>query len=484
MQIDLPYQFNFRDYQQPIWDAMVVNDIKRGITVWPRRNGKDLTAINILAAKSTQRVGLYLYMAPFANQVRQIIWMGADGSGKKFIDYIPHQLIKSKSETRMEITLHNGSVIKLCGSDNIDAIMGTNPVGIVFTEFSLHKPDAWHFLRPILAENGGWALFNGTPRGLNHFYQLFRAAEKNSLWLTQYLTRDDTGVPSLEAINEDRASGMPESLIQQEYYCSWTASSEEVMIPLDIVQPAINRKLNLEDFSFASKIIGVDPAYSAKGDSAVIAKRQGRMLYPLIKFKGISPSDLGSEVVKVAKLWGADGICVDSGRGEGVIDRISRLGMDDILYPVHFSGETYNDLYLNKRSEIYGRMKDWYLAGVQSGLGPSIPDDEKLIIGTTAPQHWLNDKGFIQMESKQQIRLRMPGTPFDEADAVATTFAEDIDPGIKITSGMRERGIDENVIRMMNKQKRNKNYNPMEYDYSSEEAPKRNDEYDPMSHLR
>lgn len=483
MNIDLPYQFTLRDYQRPSWDAIVVNGVKRAIKVWPRRNGKDLTDINILAAKATQRVGLYLYMAPFANQVRQIIWMGADGEGKKFIDYIPKQAIRSKSETRMEITLHNGSVIKLCGSDNIDAIMGTNPIGIIFTEFPLHKPDAWHFLRPILAENGGWALFNGTPRGLNHFYQLFRKAEKDPLWFTQYLNRDDTGIPTLEAIQADRASGMPESLIQQEYYCSWTASSEDVMIPLDIVQPAINFKLKPEDYNFAAKIIGVDPAYSAKGDFAIIVKRQGRLVLPILKFKGVSPQSLGSRTVREAKQWGADAIMVDSGRGEGCIDQISRLGWDDRLYPVHFAGETYNEMYLNKRAEIYGRYKDWYLAGIQSGRTPSIPDDENLILGTTTPTHFLNDKGFVQMESKQNIRSRAPGTPFDEADAVAVTFAEDIDPGIRVTPEMRERGIDEGVVRLMEQQRHgDKNYNPMEYDYGEEKSdPDKG--YDPMDYL-
>ncbi|MCK5128088.1 MAG: hypothetical protein KAR42_17665, partial [candidate division Zixibacteria bacterium] len=102
----------------------------------------------------------------------------------------------------MKIELINGSIIRLCGSDNIDSIVGNNPIGIVFTEFSLHKPQAWEYMRPVLAENGGWALFNGTPRGLNHFYQLFEAAKRDPNWFTQLLTRNDTQVPSLEAIAE------------------------------------------------------------------------------------------------------------------------------------------------------------------------------------------------------------------------------------------------------------------------------------------
>lgn len=197
------------------------NTFKRGVMVVPRRNGKDILCWNALVAKAMQRVGLYYYMAPFYNQVRQIIWEGFDGSGRRFVDYIPPELVKSKTKLDMRIDLVNGSQIKLQGSDNIDRIVGTNPIGIVFTEFSLHKPGAWDYLRPILAENGGWSVFNGTPRGLNHFYNIYQKAQNSPDWYSQFLTRDDTGIPSLEAIEEDRRSGMPDELIQQEYYCSF-----------------------------------------------------------------------------------------------------------------------------------------------------------------------------------------------------------------------------------------------------------------------
>lgn len=221
MSIVLPYNFVHRDYQIESWDALLADDFTRGILVNPRRCGKDLVCWNVCIAKAMQRTGLYYYMAPFYNQVRQIIWEGFDGKGRRFLDYIPEELVVSKTKLDMRIDLTNGSQIKLQGSDNIDRIVGTNPRGIVFTEYSLHKPEAWEYLRPILAENGGWAIFNGTPRGLNHFYQLYKAANNDPKWFTQYLTRDDTGVPTLEAIEADRQSGMPEELIQQEYYCSF-----------------------------------------------------------------------------------------------------------------------------------------------------------------------------------------------------------------------------------------------------------------------
>lgn len=124
----------------------------------------------------------------------------------------------------MLIELKNGSIIQIIGTDDIDRIVGTNPIGCVFSEYSLQNPRAWDMLRPILAENGGWAVFNYTPRGKNHGYDLYEMAKDNPKWFTQILTVDDTGAISKEAIEEERASGMDEDLIQQEFYCSFNAA--------------------------------------------------------------------------------------------------------------------------------------------------------------------------------------------------------------------------------------------------------------------
>jgi hypothetical protein len=94
-------------------------------------------------------------------------------------------------------------------------------VGCVFSEYSLQNPKGWSYIRPILAENGGWAVFNFTPRGKNHGYKIFEMAQQNPKWFCQLLTVDDTNAISREAIQDDRDEGMSEEMVQQEYYCSW-----------------------------------------------------------------------------------------------------------------------------------------------------------------------------------------------------------------------------------------------------------------------
>lgn len=221
--VDLPHDFTLRDYQVEPWDAVIRPDFQRGLLVVPRRNGKDILSWNLLIAKAMQRKGLYYYVAPYYNQIRQIIWEGFDYRGKRFLDYIPKDLVVNKTKLDMRIDLINGSQIKLQGSDEPDRLVGTNPFGIVMTEFSLHKTAAWDLLRPVLAENGGWALFNGTPRGENHMFDIYKEFLNIPEYYVQFLTRDDTGIPTLGAIEQERKSGMAEELIQQEFYCSFTS---------------------------------------------------------------------------------------------------------------------------------------------------------------------------------------------------------------------------------------------------------------------
>jgi hypothetical protein len=123
----------------------------------------------------------------------------------------------------MRIRLANGSVWQLVGSDNFDAIVGTNPIFVTFSEWALSDPRAWEFIRPILAENGGTALFIYTPRGENHGADTYRMAKTTDKWFAELLTVDDTQAIDPQAIEDERAAGMPDSMIKQEFYCSFAA---------------------------------------------------------------------------------------------------------------------------------------------------------------------------------------------------------------------------------------------------------------------
>jgi len=226
-EIRLPYHFQPRDYQIPLWRAFDEGQ-RRLLTVWHRRAGKDKCCLNLLIRAMMMRTGLYFYLLPTYSQARKIIWNGIDGSGFRFLNHFPRELIEGKpNETEMRIRLKNGSVFQLVGSDNIDSIVGTNPVGCVFSEFSLQDPRGWDFIRPILRENGGWSLFNGTPRGKsNHLHTLYQMAINNPEWYVEKLDVLQTGVLTPEDLQAERDAGMSEELIQQEFMCSFEGGME------------------------------------------------------------------------------------------------------------------------------------------------------------------------------------------------------------------------------------------------------------------
>lgn len=223
--ITLPYNFEPRWYQIPLMNAICGGKYKRAVVVWHRRAGKDKTLINITAVMSQMRVGSYYYFLPELKQAKKIVWDGIDREGFKFLNHFPDAIIEGKNEAELKIKFKNGSLFQLVGSDRFDSSMGTNPVGCVFSEFALQNPQGWNYIRPILRENGGWAIFNSTPRGKNHLYDLHMMAKDNPSWFGQILTVRDTKVLTEEEIQEERDAGMDEGLIQQEFYCSFSAST-------------------------------------------------------------------------------------------------------------------------------------------------------------------------------------------------------------------------------------------------------------------
>ncbi|MFW0776089.1 MAG: hypothetical protein ACN2B6_00015 [Rickettsiales bacterium] len=227
MQIQIPNAWSPRDYQIPVLKYFDGGG-DRAATMWHRRAGKDACCLNFEAKSCFSRVAAYWHLMPTQRQARKAIWNGVNPkTGQKIIDQVfPKEIRKTTRQDEMMIELINGSIWQLCGSDNYDSLVGSNVAGVVFSEWSLTNPRAWDYIRPILAENGGWAWFNYTPRGKNHGYDLYQMAESNPRWFAQKLTVDDTGVISEDVIQDERDSGMPEDMIQQEYYCSFDGGIE------------------------------------------------------------------------------------------------------------------------------------------------------------------------------------------------------------------------------------------------------------------
>jgi hypothetical protein len=181
-----------------------------------------MTALHWTACEAFRRPGIYWHLFPTYSQGRKAIWEGRDNKGHGFLEAFPEGSWYRKRDDEMSLWLHGGSIYQVIGCDQIDRLVGANPIGCVFSEYALMNPAAWQLIRPILASNGGWAVFAYTPRGMNHGYKLAKMAEENEDWFFQKLTVDDTGVVPEDVLEEEKGD-MPKELFEQEYYASFEA---------------------------------------------------------------------------------------------------------------------------------------------------------------------------------------------------------------------------------------------------------------------
>lgn len=229
--ITIPYGFEPRHYQENILNSLD-DGVKNACWIVHRRGGKDTTMWNYMIKRAYLEPGQYFYFLPTFAQAKKVIWDGMTNNGRRMLDYIPKEiLVGNPNNTEMKVWIngaHGQSLIQLIGGDSYDNVMGTNPRGVVFSEWPLMDPMAYEYMKPILAANDGWAAFVYTPRGKgNHGWDLAEIARKNPTeWFFETLTVRDTGVLTEEQIEAERRKGMPEDLIQQEFYCNFDRGQE------------------------------------------------------------------------------------------------------------------------------------------------------------------------------------------------------------------------------------------------------------------
>ncbi len=222
-----------RPYQRAFWSYMEGGG-KRAYLVWCRRAGKDDSAASWTSVAALEtKPAVYWHMFPEYAQARKGIWTAVNPhSGKRRIDeWFPPAIRKTTREQTMEIEFINGALWQVVGSDSFDSLVGASVKGVVFSEYALANPLAWAYLRPILLENDGWAIFPSTPRGRNHLFRQFEAARKDPEQFAQLLTAYDTGIISPETLEKERLEMIAEmgqddgeAKFSQEWLCSWDAA--------------------------------------------------------------------------------------------------------------------------------------------------------------------------------------------------------------------------------------------------------------------
>lgn len=418
MKVEIPYCPRYP--QGEIHDQLESH--RFAVLVAHRRMGKTVLAVNHLIKRALtdgKERGFYAYVAPFRTQAEQIAW----GYLKHFTDPIP--LIKY-NEQKLQLTLPNGASIRIFGADNPDSLRGLYFDGVVLDEVAQMKPETWtEIIRPALADRLGWAVFIGTPKGINLFSQTYDQAlklqrEGNKDWIAMLYSVDQTGAiapAELEALKAE----MSDNEFRQEFLCDFAAAADNALISIDVVREAVTRTYAEHEYQHAPLIFGVDVARFGN-DATVIFKRRGLVAFEPIVLRKQDSMAVADIVARHAAKDKPDAIFIDAGRGEGVIDRLRQLGF--AITEVPFGGAPLDDThYVNRRIEMWDEMRKW----LQSG--GAIPPDVILQSDLCAPTYGFNPAGKKLLEPKEKIKERL-GRSVDYADSLALTFAAPVAPVI------------------------------------------------------
>ena len=198
-----------------------------------RRAGKTVACVVeliIRALYSPKHNPRYAYVAPFYSQAKQVAWEYLKEYALPFIDSM-----KSIRESELSVQLVNGARIRLYGADNPDALRGIYLDGVVLDEYGDCRPSLWgEVLLPTLSDREGWAIFIGTPKGKNHFYEINQRSQVDPDWYAMTLKASESQILSAETIRQIKQQ-QTESEHLQEYECDFTAAVKGT-IYADIIQ--------------------------------------------------------------------------------------------------------------------------------------------------------------------------------------------------------------------------------------------------------
>lgn len=200
-------------------------------------------------------------------------------------------------------------------------------------------------------------------------------------------------------------------------------SASTQFIARDLIAEARKRTVGAEDFQ--PIVVGVDVARFGD-DRSVIRTRRGRdaKTWPAKVFRGLTTMQLAAKVQEHVAELGAiqqvGAVFIDGvGVGGGVVDRCRQLNVPNVI-EVNGGAKPNNARYFNKRTEMYGNLRDWL-------PGAAIPDEQGLEDELVAVEYAITPQNQIALMPKEDLKELLGESP-DDADALALTFAEPVGP--------------------------------------------------------
>lgn len=421
MKITIPYT------PRHLWESVLhpaLDSHRFAVLVCHRRFGKTVGVINhmlkqaLLCRRESPR---FAYVAPYRNQAKMIAWEYI----KFYSSVIPKRKV-NESELYIELpSIHanrSGARIYIIGADHPDALRGGYWDGAILDEYAQIKKELWdEVLRPALSDREGWAVFIGTPKGQNQFYETYQRALNDPAWFCCLYTVADTGIIPPDEL-EDMQRDMTPMAIRQELYCDFSASASDVVIPIDLVTAAAKRELTEADVAGAPVILGLDVARFGD-DATVLTVRKGLWCQRQQVHRGLDTMQAADVLINAINTYNPQAVFVDVGAmGAGVVDRVRQLHYR--VTEVNFGGSPQDtDRYANLRAEMYFKLRKWLEDG------GALPNEPTLKSELSVVEYQFARNGKIILEPKDKIKEKIGKSP-DYADSLALTFAMPVFAGV------------------------------------------------------
>lgn len=316
--------------------------------------------------------------------------------------------------------------------ENPEAFAGLHNQGnrilIIFDEASAIFDEIWRVTEGAVTDANTeiiWCAFGNPTRNQGKFFDCFN--RESALWNNQQIDSRTVAISNKQQIKQwEDVYGEDSDFFKVHVRGMFPSSEDNQLISRELVDLALDRRLEYGSYKHAPVIIGVDPAWTG-GDMLAIVMRQGLYSKVLAEIpKNDNDLAVGRKIAQLQDSLSASAVFIDIGYGTGIYSAGKDMGRDNWRL-VSFAERPDGAEYANKRAEMWGEMKKW----LQDG---GALNNEKLAEELTRPECFINRRGRQQLESKDDMKKRGLPSP-NLADALALTFAFPV----KVNSNLRYR---------------------------------------------
>ena len=312
---------------------------------------------------------------------------------------------------------------------------------VIFDEASAIDDVIWEVTEGALTDRNTeiiWLAFGNPTRNTGRFRECFR--KHRDLWHHIHVdsrTAAMTNKEQLEQWVEDY--GEESDFVKVRIKGEFPDASDTQLISAALVRDAKARSLSEHEIAGSPKIMGIDVARGGSDQSSVWM-RQGLWAHRLYKAHTPDSMIFADRIASLIQEHKPDAAFIDMGAmGAGVYDKLRELGYGGVVQPVYFQNEPIRtDLYQNRRAEMWHSIARWLKdGGVLPREGRESQDIEDDL---TAPEYFYNNRGKLQLESKEDMKDRGLPSP-DDGDALSLTFAAPVHRNRQIIRVMDDQSV-------------------------------------------